>query len=66
VLYKNICISERNYKALKMMGQTGDSFNDVLTDLLTKLLGPKFNEEILIGNRHVPVITRIEKYIIVR
>ena len=32
---------------------TGDSFNDVLTDLLTKLMGPKFNEEILIGNRHV-------------
>jgi predicted CopG family antitoxin len=49
MLYKNICISERNYKALKTMGQTGDSFNDVLTDILTKLLGPKFNEETFAG-----------------
>jgi len=31
------------------MGQTGDSFNDVLTDILTKLLGPTFNEEKFVG-----------------
>jgi predicted CopG family antitoxin len=32
--YKNISISESNYKSLKKMGQAGDSFNDVLTKLL--------------------------------
>ena len=45
MLYKNICISESNYKALKTMGHTGDSFNDVLTDMLTKILGNKFDED---------------------
>jgi predicted CopG family antitoxin len=40
--YKNICISESNYKLLKELGQAGDSFNDVLT----KILGPKSNEEL--------------------
>ena len=39
--YKNICVSESNYKTLKEMGQAGDSFNDVLT----KLLGPKPNQD---------------------
>jgi predicted CopG family antitoxin len=39
--YKNISISESNYKTLKSMGQAGDSFNDVLT----KLLGPKHNKD---------------------
>jgi predicted CopG family antitoxin len=32
--YKNICISETNYKLLKELGHTGDSFNDVLTKIL--------------------------------
>jgi hypothetical protein len=32
--YKNICISETNYKLLKVLGHTGDSFNDVLTKIL--------------------------------
>jgi predicted CopG family antitoxin len=32
--YRNICVSESNYKILKEMGQTGDSFNDVLTKIL--------------------------------
>jgi predicted CopG family antitoxin len=40
--FKNICISESNYKLLKELGQAGDSFNDVLT----KILGPKCNEEL--------------------
>jgi predicted CopG family antitoxin len=42
MMYKNICISESNYKTLKTMGQAGDSFNDVLT----RLLGLKINEEL--------------------
>ena len=37
--YKNISISESNYRTLKTMGQAGDSFNDVLTDMLIKILG---------------------------
>jgi predicted CopG family antitoxin len=32
--YKNICISETNYRLLKELGHTGDSFNDVLTKIL--------------------------------
>ena len=32
--YKNICISETNYKLLKERGHTGDSFNDVLPKIL--------------------------------
>ena len=31
---KLIAIDESNYRALKRLGQTGDSFNDVLTILL--------------------------------
>ena len=50
--YKNISISESNYKTLKTMGQAGDSFNDVLTAILIKLLGPNFNGE-LRGVGHV-------------
>lgn len=44
MLYKNISISESNYKTLKTMGQAGDSFNDVLTDILTKMQGLKLDE----------------------
>jgi predicted CopG family antitoxin len=32
--YTNIAVTETNYLALKRLGQTGDSFNDVLTRLL--------------------------------
>ncbi|MGH9975727.1 MAG: antitoxin VapB family protein [Nitrososphaeraceae archaeon] len=39
--YKNICVSESNYKTLKEMGHAGDSFNDVLT----KLLEPRPNKD---------------------
>jgi predicted CopG family antitoxin len=32
--FKNIVISEQNYQALKLMGNVGDSFNDVITNLI--------------------------------
>jgi predicted CopG family antitoxin len=32
--YKNIVISKDNYRILKELGNAGDSFNDVLTELL--------------------------------
>ena len=35
--YKNIVISEDNYRILKELGNAGDSFNDVLTDILRLL-----------------------------
>jgi predicted CopG family antitoxin len=43
---KHIVIDEDNYAALKELGKAGDSFNDVLTEILakTKMLpeaGPK-------------------------
>jgi len=33
---KQIAVDERNYTALKRLGQAGDSFNDVVTELLQK------------------------------
>lgn len=31
---KLIAVDERNYKTLKNLGKAGDSFNDVITELL--------------------------------
>ncbi|HEY7573308.1 MAG TPA: hypothetical protein VH796_18255 [Nitrososphaeraceae archaeon] len=32
--FKNIIISETNYNILKQLGSTGESFNDVITNVL--------------------------------
>jgi predicted CopG family antitoxin len=34
--YKQILIDSDNYNALKEMGQTGDSFNQVISRLISK------------------------------
>ena len=34
---KHITVSETNYLALKALGKAGDSFNDVVTEVLKKL-----------------------------
>jgi predicted CopG family antitoxin len=34
---KHITVSERNYHNLKRLGSAGDSFNDVVTQLLKRL-----------------------------
>jgi predicted CopG family antitoxin len=34
---KQIAVSEDNYFALKKLGRAGDSFNDVVTEVLKKL-----------------------------
>lgn len=31
---KRIAVSEENYRKLKSLGEAGDSFNDVVTELL--------------------------------
>jgi predicted CopG family antitoxin len=36
-----ISVSRENYLALKKLGSTGDSFNDVLTEILKKTLRPQ-------------------------
>lgn len=36
-LLKSIAVSIENYEALKNMGRAGDSFNDVITDLIKRL-----------------------------
>jgi hypothetical protein len=36
--YKNIIITNENYDRLKKLGNTGDSFNFVITQLLNKTL----------------------------
>ena len=38
---KTISVSRENYLALKKLGSTGDSFNDVLTEILKKTLRPQ-------------------------
>ena len=35
--FKHIAIDERNYAALKNLGKAGDSFNDVITELLKRV-----------------------------
>lgn len=32
--FKHILVDEKNYDLLKKLGNAGDSFNDVITDLL--------------------------------
>jgi predicted CopG family antitoxin len=34
---KHITVNEENYNTLKRLGNTADSFNDVITELLRKL-----------------------------
>jgi predicted CopG family antitoxin len=40
-----ISVSQENYLALKKLGTTGDSFNDVLTEILKKTLRPQIRSE---------------------
>jgi predicted CopG family antitoxin len=35
--YKNIAVSQTNYQKLKRLGTAGDSFNDVITEIIKKL-----------------------------
>ncbi len=45
-----ICISDRNYQILKQMGTVGDSFDDVMTQILQKIKKPQ-QAEIRVGAR---------------
>jgi predicted CopG family antitoxin len=38
---RHIVVSEENYSSLKRLGQAGDSFNDVVTEILRKVEGPR-------------------------
>lgn len=40
-----ISISKENYAILKQLGQTSDSFNKVLTSVLTKILSQEGSEK---------------------
>jgi hypothetical protein len=37
--YKHIIVTDKNYRILKGLGCAGDSFNDVISDILEKLNG---------------------------
>ena len=37
--YRHIIVTEKNYRELKGLGSAGDSFNDVITDILEKING---------------------------
>ena len=39
---RQIAISQDNYLVLKKLGRAGDSFNDVISELLRKALQPDF------------------------
>ena len=41
-----ISISLANYKNLKKLGTAGDSFNDVITDLLKKIRGQQIEPDL--------------------
>lgn len=41
VKLKQIVIDESNYQALRKLGQTGDSFNDVITRVLKRVTDQK-------------------------
>jgi predicted CopG family antitoxin len=40
-----IAVSYENYQALKDLGKTGDTFNDVLSKILKNNYGPKKTEK---------------------
>jgi predicted CopG family antitoxin len=40
-----IAVSEKNYLTLKSLGRAGDSFNDVLTEVLRKINSTKITVE---------------------
>jgi predicted CopG family antitoxin len=46
---RQIAVSEDNYLALKGLGRTGDSFNDVLTEVLKKVKKPLHTDDIRVG-----------------
>jgi len=43
--FKNIVVSETNYNILKRLGEAGESFNDVITDILNKVSKVSLNGE---------------------
>ena len=48
-----ISVSRENYLALKKLGSTGDSFNDVLTELLKKIRLPQIRSRLSTANESV-------------
>jgi predicted CopG family antitoxin len=38
---KNIAVSATNYQVLKDLGRAGESFNDVISELITRVLNIK-------------------------
>jgi hypothetical protein len=57
---KHITVSESNYFALKQLGDAGDSFNDVVTEVLKKfssVLQLQFDSEV--GAYHQAATTTI-------
>ena len=43
----HIVVDESNYLRLKQLGNTGDSFNDVITSVLRKLVENQTQEEVV-------------------
>ena len=46
ISHKTIVVSKKNYDALKKLGHVGDSFDDVIGALLSKIVK---NEEKIVG-----------------
>ena len=54
-----ISISRENYLALKKFGSAGDSFNDVLTEILKRTTLPQIRSGLATTNESVAGATRI-------
>ncbi len=44
--HKTIVVSKKNYDELKKLGHVGDSFDDVIGVILSKIVKSKRNEEV--------------------
>jgi hypothetical protein len=54
-----ISVSRENYLALKKLGSTGDSFNDVLTEILKRITPPQIRSGLATTKESVAGATRI-------
>jgi len=43
--FKHIVVDHKNYMQLKELGKAGDSFNDVITEVLEKIVTARREEE---------------------
>lgn len=48
ISHKTIVVSKKNYDALKKLGHVGDTFDNVIGALLSKIMDNKRKEEVIV------------------